>query len=41
MWIAVAGVTIAEIGLIPLAKIKETVPEDGHWTEAVSDDAIL
>ena len=32
---------ICLLGLIPLAKIKETVPEDHNWKEATDDDAVL
>ncbi len=32
---------ICLLGLIPLSKIKETVPEDGHWHEATENDEIL
>ena len=31
---------ICLVGLLPLAMIKETVPEDGHWKEATADDDI-
>ena len=32
---------ICLIGLIPLAGIRETVPEDGNWKEATADDEVL
>ncbi|WP_341729557.1 MFS transporter [Brooklawnia sp.] len=32
---------ICLLGLIPLAKIRETVPEDGKWKAASADDEIL
>ena len=32
---------ICLLGLIPLAKIRETVPEDGEWKEATADDEVI